>query len=56
MNGTWVIDQGDIGACDDCGSEAEPRRLVLVDTTVQGAQVRLYVYVCPPCETQRKAS
>ena len=51
-----AIDQGDIGACDDCGSDVEPRRRVLVEATISGTQVRIYGYFCPPCETQRKAS
>ena len=51
-----IIDQGDIGQCDDCSDSSEPRRRMLVETSLHGAQIRLYVYVCPPCETSRRVS
>ena len=50
-----TIDNGDIGACDDCGETAEPRKRVLVEATISGTLVRIYGWFCPPCETQRKA-
>ena len=48
-----IIDQRDIGACDDCGDETEPRRRTLVDETVNGARVRIIVWLCKPCQEHR---
>ena len=35
-----VVSQADIGRCDSCGSDVEPRRRTLVDRTINGVEVR----------------
>lgn len=51
-----VIDDGEIGMCDDCSSEDGTRTRVLRDVTINGERVRVAVHLCDDCKSLKKSA
>lgn len=51
-----VIDDGDFGLCDDCGSETAPRKRVVRLGKFNDGPARYIAYLCPACRADRKSA
>ena len=51
-----IIDQPDIGKCDDCGDEDSRRHRTVVNVTISGVPERVVAWLCAPCRLRRRTS